>query len=154
MPGAQGGLVLPAAGLGAHWRVGEPVGGAEDLVHDLAEARELVVVDGDENDAGGGEKLVEQSKTRVHHAQPLVVAGEVLALLADDVAQPLLDPGVVDVVVVDPAFVACVVGRVDVDAVDSALVLREQRLESFEIIAVDDHVRRPVVVRLLATLIE
>lgn len=47
------------------------------------------------------------------------MAGQVLALFADDLAQPFLDLGVVDVIVIDPALVAGVVGRVDVNALDA-----------------------------------
>ncbi len=53
-------------------------------------------------------------KARIHHAQPLVVAGQVLALFADDLAQPLLDLRVIDVIVINPALVSCVVGRINV----------------------------------------
>ena len=77
---------------------------------------------------------------RVHHAQPLVVAAEVLALLAHGPVEPLPDAGVVDVVVVDPALVAGVVRRIDVDAVDPTLVLGQQGLQGLEVVAVDDHV--------------
>ena len=35
--------------------------------------------------------LLQQLQPRVHHAQPLVMAGQILALFADDLAQPLFD---------------------------------------------------------------
>ena len=40
------------------------------------------------------------------------MTGQVLALFADNLAQPLFDFRVVDVIVVDPALVAGVVGRI------------------------------------------
>ena len=43
----------------------------------------------------------------------LVVAAQILALLAHDLAQPLLDFRVVHIVVVYPALVAGVIGRID-----------------------------------------
>ena len=51
------------------------------------------------------------------------MAGEVFAFFADDFAKPFLDSWVVDGVVVDPAFVACVIGRIDINAVNLAFVL-------------------------------
>ena len=44
------------------------------------------------------------------------MAGQVLALFADNLAQPLLDLRVIDIIVVDPALVAGVVGRIYVPA--------------------------------------
>lgn len=76
------------------------------------------------------QKIAEQRETRVHHAQPLVVMGQVLRLRPDNLPEPLADFRAVDVVVVDPVFVAGVVRRVDVDALDLARVVREQSLES------------------------
>ena len=64
---------------------------------------------------------------------------ESLRFVADGFAEPLSIRGL-DVVVVDPAFVAGVVGRVDVDALDLAGVVRQQRLERVEVVAVDDEV--------------
>ena len=113
---------------------------AEDLVADKLEVRELRVVDADEDGARRREQPSQQLQPRVHHAQPLVVSAEVFALLADDLPEPLPDARVVYVVVVDPSLVAGVVRRIDVDAVNLALVLRQQRLERLEVVAVDDHV--------------
>jgi len=53
------------------------------------------------------------------------MAGQVLALFADNLAQPLLDLRVIDIIVVDPALVAGVVGRIyvptDFDTKEKAL---------------------------------
>lgn len=52
------------------------------------------------------------------------MAGQVLALFADNRAQPLLDLRVIDIIVVDPALVAGVVGRIyvptDFDTIEKA----------------------------------
>ena len=40
------------------------------------------------------------------------MAGQVLALFADNLTQPLLDLRVIDIIIVDPALVASVVGRI------------------------------------------
>ena len=55
------------------------------------------------------------------------MAGQVLALFADNLAQPLLDLRVIDVIVIDPALVAGVVGRIDIDALDAPLIPGQQR---------------------------
>lgn len=65
---------------------------------------------------------------------------EILTFGTNDLSNPLLDSRVIDVVVVNPLFLARVVRRIDVDAVDLALILGEERLQSFEIVSVDDHV--------------
>ena len=53
------------------------------------------------------------------------MACQILALFAVNLTQPLLDLRVIDIIVVDPALVAGVVGRVDVDALHLALILRQ-----------------------------
>src|SRR5574344_2130609 len=85
---------------------------------------------------------MQEPQTRVHHAEPLVMAREVLALLAADLAEPLFPLRIVDIVIVHPTFLARVVRRIDVDALDLALVARQQRLKRSKIVAVDDHVLR------------
>ena len=53
---------------------------------------------------------------------------------------PLTHQGAVHVVVVEPALVARVVGRVDIDALDLACISGQQGLQHVEVIAVDDEV--------------
>ena len=52
------------------------------------------------------------------------MTGQVFALFADNLAQPLLDLRVIDIIVVDPALVAGVVGRIyvpaDFDTIENA----------------------------------
>lgn len=64
----------------------------------------------------------------------------ILGLLADDGAEPALDLRGVDLVVVHPALVAGVIGRVDVDALHLPCVFGEQGLEGVEVVALDDEV--------------
>ena len=45
------------------------------------------------------------------------MAGQVFSLFADNRTQPLFDFRVVDIIVIDPTFLAGVVGRIDKDAV-------------------------------------
>lgn len=46
---------------------------AENLVADLAQVRDLVVVDADEDDAVLSKQVAGQMKARVHHVQPIAV---------------------------------------------------------------------------------
>ena len=80
----------------------------ENLIHNQAKVCYFDIINADENNA----IIRQQLQARIHHAQPLVVAGQVLALFADDLAQPLLDLRVIDVIVINPALVSCVVGRI------------------------------------------
>lgn len=54
--------------------------------------------------------------------------------------QPFFDLGVVDRIVVHPAFIACVVWWVDVDAVHLAFKLGQQAFQGFQVIAMNDAV--------------
>ena len=70
-----------------------------------------------------------------------------LIFFAHDFTKPLADYGTVDVVVVSPAFVTGVVRRVNVDALDLAGVVRQQRLERHQIVALHDEVAAAGVAR-------
>ena len=54
--------------------------------------------------------------------------------------QPLTHQRAGDAIGVDPSFIARVVRRVDVDALDASGVAGEKCLQSVEIVAVDDEV--------------
>ena len=98
----------------------------------------FVVVDRDENCPIIGQQLPQQLQARRHHAQPLVMAGQVVA--AHFLAQPVAQQRAVGVVIVGPALVAGVVGRVDVDALDLPAIERQERLERQQVIAFDEQV--------------
>ena len=68
------------------------------------------------------------------------MAAGVLLLFADDLPDPFLELRLRQVVVVNPALVAGVVRRVNVDALDAPGMRRQQRLQRQEIIALDDQV--------------
>jgi hypothetical protein len=68
------------------------------------------------------------------------MTGQVLTLAADYLTEPLPYTGIIDVIVVNPALVAGVVGRIYVDTADLALILRQKRFQSREVIAVNYHV--------------
>jgi len=99
----------------------------------------FVVVYGNEDGSIFGEQFFEELEAGPHHAEPFIVALEVFAL--DGVGglfQPLAHERGVDSVVVAPALIAGVVRRVDEDAVHFPCVTREERLESVEIVAVEE----------------
>ncbi len=52
------------------------------------------------------------------------MAAQVFRFLTDNLPEPLLDSRIVNVVVVDPVLVACVVWRVDVDTLHLSSVPR------------------------------
>src|SRR5688572_24362293 len=67
---------------------------------------------------------------------------EGFAFLADDFAKPLADDWTVNVVIVGPAFVARVVGRIDADAFHLSGVVRKQGFEGDEIVSLNDEIAR------------
>ena len=75
-------------------------------------------------------------------AEPAIMPIQRLPFLADDRAEPLADDRAVDVVVVDPPFVAGVVWRVDVNTLYLTEVVRTKGLERFEVVALDKQVSK------------
>ena len=108
----------------------------------------------DKDHAIVSQQLLQRHQPGIHHAEPLIVTGQVLALFAHYFSQPFLDVGIADIIVVAPALVAGVVGRVNLDALHLALILRQQGFQCFKIIAVDDHVLTAVVFGVLPLLIK
>ena len=82
------------------------------------------------------------------------MAGQVLALFADNLTQPLFDFRIVDVVVINPALVASVVGRIDVDALDAPLVPGQQGFQGFKVVTPDNHVVAAVVLAMLPVFVK
>ena len=73
------------------------------------------------------------------------MARKVFGFLAYSFAKPVADEWAVDVVVVNPAFVAGVVRWVNVDALDLTGVLRQQPLEPNQIVALHDEIAAAVI---------
>ncbi len=82
------------------------------------------------------------------------MAGQVLSLFADNPAQPLLDLRIIDIIIVDPALVAGVIGRINVNALDAPLIPGQQRFQGFQIVAPDDHVFAAVIFVVLSIFIK
>ena len=101
---------------------------------------DFVVIQGNPDTPILTEKLPEQGESGIHHTEPAVMTVEGFAFFADGFAEPFFDGGAVDVVVVGPAFVAGVVGGVDADAFDLALVVREEGFEGEEVVPFDDEI--------------
>lgn len=68
------------------------------------------------------------------------MTGEVFSLFADGFAEPLLDLRCIDIVIIDPAFVARVVGRIDVDAFYLARVAGQEGFERVQVVSFDDQI--------------
>ena len=79
--------------------------------------------------------------------------GKVLSFSAHHFTQPLFDFRVVDIIVVDPALVARVVGRINVNALDAPLIPGQQCFQGLQIIAPDNHVFAAVIFFMLALLV-
>ncbi len=63
-----------------------------------------------------------------------------LAFPSDDFTKPFLDGGRFDIVVVCPAFVAGVIGRVDIDTLDLPCVEWQESLESEKVVPLNDEI--------------
>ena len=105
----------------------------------------FIVVDRNPYRAVSPQKLSQEFQSGIHHAKPLVMAGEVFSFFADNVAEPLLDFGRVHIIVVDPPFVACVVWRIYVDTLDFARIVRQERFQRHKIVALNKHISRILV---------
>ena len=102
--------------------------------------RLFVVIKRDKNHSIIRQKLLQQFQTRIHHAQPFVVAAQILALFANYLMQPFLYARVVHIVVVNPFFFARVVGRIDVNAVHPPAKLGQQAFERKQVVAVNQKI--------------
>lgn len=111
--------------------VREEVLRSEDLIKEHPEAVLLVITDRHDDHTGRLQEVSGEQQAALHVGQPLRGLGAVVGV---DVA-----------VVVDPALVARVVRRVDVDETDLAAVSRPECLERVEVLAVDDGVPGRVV---------
>ena len=127
---------------------------SKDFITEEKKISNFRIINTDKNSSVFGEQLLEESEPRVHHAEPFVVTSEVLALFSDNFTEPLPDLRIVDVIVINPAFIAGVIGRIDVDTFYSAFIPREQGFESFEVVTPDDHVLTAVVFIVLTSLIK
>ena len=82
---------------------------------------------------------MQKPQPRPHHGAPFIVAKAVLNPYWIRV-NPFLDHRSIYIVVVAPALVSSVVGRVDEDAVHPSRIERQESLQGVEIVPMNDHV--------------
>jgi hypothetical protein len=78
---------------------------------------------------------MEETQTRIHHTEPLIMTREIFSLLADYGMEPPLHLGIVHIVVVDPSLIPCIVRRIYVDTLHPSTILGEERLQGLEIVS-------------------
>ena len=83
---------------------------------------------------------MEEAEAGVHHAEPLIVSGEVYSECSNRFSEPFLDSRIVDVIVINPIFITCIVGWIDEDAIDFASVMGQECLEREKVIAFNEEV--------------
>jgi hypothetical protein len=86
----------------------------------------FVIVNRDEDRAILSQQFFQQLRSRIHHAEPFIMACGVFAFLADGLADPFFELRLVEFVVVDPAFVAGVLRRVNINALDASSMRGQQ----------------------------
>ena len=98
------------------YHISHKITGRKDFITDQLQVGILGIINADKNGPVLGQQFLQQLQPGIHHAKPFVVAGQVLPLFAHDLPQPLLDSGVIHIVVIYPALVSGVIGRIYVPA--------------------------------------
>jgi len=119
---------------------GDEAVSAKNFIHEDPQETDFGVIHVNPDRAILGQKLFQQRQPRIHHAQPAVMPVQRFSFFPDDLTEPFADDRAVDVVVVGPAFVAGVVGRIDADAFHLTGEVREQGFEGDEIVTLRDDV--------------
>ena len=83
---------------------------------------------------------LEHCQARIHHTKPLVVTAQIFPFFANNFTQPLLDMRVVHIIVIHPLLFTSIVRRIDIDAIHSSLIFRQQRFQCNKIIPMNNHV--------------
>ena len=97
----------------------------------------FVMIDTCEEESTISEQIMQEAQPRPHHCAPFVVTQAVLDTNRV-IVEPLLDEWRIHVVVVGPALVPSVVGRVDENAVYLSGVQREQRFEGVQVVSMNN----------------
>ena len=113
---------------------------SEYFIHDIPKCLYLVVIDANKDRSILPKKLPEQCEPWIHHAKPAIMPIQCLAFPAYDLAKPIPDNRAIHVVVINPVFVARIVGRIDIDALHLSGIVGQQRLERDEVIALDNKI--------------
>src|SRR5262245_35508580 len=85
----------------------------QNRIKDLPKLARFVVVNADPQTPRRGQEIDEQLQPWPHHAEPLIMALQIV--LTDDLPEPRFHQRGVHAVVVNPALLASVVRRVNVD---------------------------------------
>jgi hypothetical protein len=96
----------------------------KDLIHEHPQPVMLLIADGRDDDAGRLEQVSGDHQSPFEEGKPLAGLRPVVRVYVP--------------VVVDPALVAGVVGRIDVDQIDLAPVCGPKRLKGVEVFTVDN----------------
>ena len=123
------------------------------LIHHQAEVMNFVVIDRNEDNAVLAEQVACQKEAWIHHVQPvavLVPAGigaqaviphNVTLIIGDTCLCLVATACLLEVIAVDK-IIASVVGRVDIDHLDLAIIRLVQNLQRRQIITLDKHIAR------------
>jgi hypothetical protein len=66
---------------------------------------------------------MKEAEAGVHHTEPFIMSREIFREFANSFSEPFPDGWVVDIIVVNPIFVACIIRRINVDAFDFTRVI-------------------------------
>jgi len=108
---------------------------SKNLIHDLTKMADLIIIYRYKYRPICSEHLPQQAQPWVHHAEPFVVAGEVLSFATHNLTQPLSDFRAVHIIVIDPILITCVVWRVNINTLHLPCVIWQKRLESYKVVA-------------------
>ena len=126
LPSCEGNQLFP-------YYVPDKISCTENLIQHQPQIGNLDIINRHPYASVRRQQLMQQLQTWIHHAEPLVMTGEVFALLADNLLQPLLHARIIDVVVINPPLITGVIGRINIDALYPPLELGEQSLQRFKV---------------------
>ena len=78
----------------------------------------FIIVNRYEDRAILAQEFVENAQAWQHHAQPFIVARQIFSV--DNLVQPILVDRAIDIIVINPALVASIIGWVDINTLHSA----------------------------------
>ena len=111
----------------------------------------FIIINGNENGPILCQQFLQQPKPGIHHAEPLIMAGQVLPFFSHHLPQPLLDAWVVHIIVIHPSFIACIVGGINEfkiagpDALRSHKIGRKKTLSQSKTPKIENQVHQPMV---------
>jgi len=116
---------------------------------------DFVVVDRDEDDAVLAEQVACQEEAWIHHVQPVavlmpagigvqtVIPHNITLIIGDTCFRLITTACLLEVVIVDE-IITGIVGRVDIDHLDLAVIRLVQDLQRRQVVALDKHIARRI----------